>query len=111
MAKTLAQLTAKTVELPIVVDDDPEAFTVWYRPHNMTASIEQKALEWQKNGAELEALVETFIPVVAKWDLRMTEDSEIVPLTREAVAEVPSSILMLILEQVGQHRNPDPKGI
>lgn len=110
MAKTLSQLTAQTVELPIAVGDDPAAFIVHYRPHNMTADVEKKANEAIKNSAELEAAVEMALPIIASWDLRMDEDSGVVPVTKEGLSTVPVSILMLVMQQVGEHRNPDPKG-
>jgi hypothetical protein len=109
MPLTLSDLTAEKKKLPIAISDDPEAITVWYRPHNMTATIEKKAREAAEKGAELEAIVEMILPVVAEWDFRMTADADIVPCTREGFSEVPTSILLLILEAVGADRNPDPK--
>lgn len=110
MPATLNKLTAKTVKLAIAVDDDPEAITVWYRPHNMTAKVEERVQEEAGKNLELAALVEMTQSVLADWDLAMNEGEPTIPITKEGLSEVPASILMLIMEAISKDRKPDPKG-
>jgi hypothetical protein len=109
MPATLHSLTSKTVDLAIAIDDDPAAITVTYIPHALTPATEKRVQEAASKGYELESIVEMFLPVVSKWDLAMNPGEDPIPLEREALEEVPSSILMLILEAVAADRKPDPK--
>lgn len=110
MPATLHSLRSKVVTLPIRVDEDAAAFTIKYRPHNMTAAHEAKAAKFQTSGQELGALIELVLPVIDSWDLREYEDGPIVELTREALTEhVPADILLDMMNQISEDRKPDPK--
>lgn len=110
MPKSVKQFRDIIVELAIPMDDDPAAITVQYRPHNMTANHEVVASKAAGEGRELQALVGMVQPVVASWDLRMEEDGDIVPITTEGLSDVPSSILLMVLDAIAKDRNvEDPK--
>ncbi len=110
MPKSVKQFQDVLVELAVAMDDDPAAITVQYRPHNMTANHEVVASKAAAEGRELQALVAMVIPVVGSWDLRMEEDGDIVPITTEGLSDVPSSILLLVLDAIGKDRTvQDPK--
>lgn len=108
MPATLKSLQEKVVPLVIAIDDDPEAITLKYRPHNMTANIEEKVQAAAKEGRELEAVVEMTLPVLAEWDFRMDHGEPTIPVTKDGLSQVPSSILLLVLEAIGKDRTPDP---
>ena len=109
MPMTLTDMQSKTKRLAIKVDDDPEAFVVVYRPHNMTARVEDKVAAANRDGLELTALIHMVLPVVQSWDLRMSADSEPVALTEESLRDVPGDILLMVMEQISADIKPDPK--
>ena len=119
---------------------EDDVFTVQYRAHSLNANVEAVAQRAAKDGRELEALVDMALSVLVSWDLKpgpsedqlerlaaardpkaaSAIDAEIkatileqepIPITKEALMEVPASIFMLILTQIQESRNiPNPNG-
>lgn len=118
MAATLQSIKNKIGTLNIVIDreipaDDPDNFfTVRYHRHALTAKHEEAAREAVRDDRALGSLVEMMVPVLVDWDLKADPaDDAPIPITKEALVDnVPSSILMMILEQIGEAQSPNTNG-
>lgn len=109
MPLTLKDLTSKTKPLAIKVDEDPAAFNIVYRPHNMTADVETRVAAAAEKGLEIKGLIAMVLNVVESWDLQMEAKGPIVELSEKGLQDFPGDILLLVMEQITEDIKPDPK--
>jgi hypothetical protein len=88
--------------------DDTETVTGNYRPFAFTPRLLQEAEAAQKAGEVSETLAKTFAPLVASWDL--TDDGKPVPISADALMDVPVDILAGVTSAIGEAQRPNPKG-
>lgn len=91
----------RAVTKPVVVDLDGEIINATYRPNIYTISFERQ-LEAVTDDTDQAARL--FIELVASWDLY--DGDAVVPLTVEAVEEIPLEILTAILSSVRGELTP-----
>ncbi len=116
MPASLKSITSKraTVSVPVEPDDpDGDQVRVTYRPKAFTPRVYQRFAEMQANSTnEWESgpiLVEMFIRIVDKWDLRAdAEDEDPIPLTAEGLADVPVALMSSIIGEAISDQQPDP---
>lgn len=111
MAATLEKLTAKTVELPVVLDaDDPEStITVWYRPRGINLALAERAVRASSAEDQMESTIDYLLARLVRWDLRASDsDPEPLPVTRETLGLVPVDVLSTIADAIERDQNPNP---
>ena len=95
MPATKKSLTSKVNKLAVPMDDDPEAITVWYTNGKLTTKRQRQIQNLMEEGADDNAVViEQFLTFVSRWDFKDDEaDKEPIPLTVEALEDVPIEVL------------------
>lgn len=107
--KSIAKLAEKTAETYIEIDDDPQAIWIKYAPRKYTAKLEREVNAAIKDDRQAGSLVPAVRRLVVDWDLCMVEGDPVVPLNDEsALEDVPTEILFMIVQKIGQEQNPDP---
>lgn len=108
MGATLEKLTSKTAEATVLLDGES---TVWfrYRPRKYTAKLERTIQAAISEQLPSLSLVRAATVLLDAWDLTWEEGQDPIPLTEEALEEVPTEILTLILTAISDEQNPDPK--
>ncbi len=96
----------KDTTRPKLIDIDGETIALQFRPAKLTFAFD-KALREMSGPEPEEMLAEKILEVVADWDLE-SEPGEKVPLTVDALMDVPSEILMAVLRGVRSAGSPPP---
>ena len=107
MPVKLGDLTKQTKTTTVQFEGVEDPLTVTYRPRHLTPARQAAFREAAEAGRHTEALVEGIVGLVAAWDL-LGEDGRPVPLTAEALADVPLEVLGLVIEAIGQDVAPSP---
>lgn len=102
MPASLKKLTSKTNRLKIEIDGDPEAITVEYSTRKLTPRIQQElaalARDPDADPDGQRAVIMQFLSIVVGWDLAANEGEPPIPLTDEALLDMPVEILGAILD-------------
>ena len=108
MPATLQSLTSKVNKLPIKIDDDDAAITVWYTTRKLTPKRQRQIEKLIADGADdMDSVIEQFLVLVERWDLKAQPlDAESLPLTRETLEDVPIEVLGDILDQITAAMSP-----
>lgn len=108
MPATLESLTSKTHELPISIDDDPAAITVWYSTRKLTPKRQRQIEKLLADGAsDMDSVIEQMLVLVVKWDFKAkASDAAPMPLTKETLEDVPIETLGDILDQITAAMSP-----
>lgn len=93
----------KTISIPF----GETSLRVTYNPSFMTPRIERALAQAQRDQDIDAALLEPTTKLIRSWDL-CDNDDQVIALTVEALADVPSHLLMRILEAVGDDARPNP---
>lgn len=103
---------ALDTDLPVEERDPENSFHVTYKRHNLTAAHEALAQEAVRDDRALRAVCEMIVPILVSWDLKEDPESDApIPIDVDTlVQKVPSSILMLIIEQIGEAQRPNTNG-
>jgi hypothetical protein len=96
----------QTVEVPF----GAETVRVAYRPDYMTPAFEERLRALNESERPTETFLELFEGLVAAWDLKREEtDAEPIPIRREALREIPYSVLSEVLRRVQEAVVPNPQ--
>lgn len=106
MPATLKSLTAKTEVLDITIDDDPKAITIHYTPRGYTARIERQVKEAMDSQLASAMMIPMVLSMVTKWNFSPAPGEPPIPLTVKGLEDVPTEILGLIVEAVGEAMSP-----
>ncbi len=106
MPATLKSLTAKTRKIDIAIDDDPKAITIEYTPRGYTARIERQVKEAMESELASAMMIPMVLSMVTKWNLSPAPGDPPIPLTPEGLEDVPTEILGLIVETIGEEMSP-----
>lgn len=108
MPATLKSLTSKVNELPITIDDDPAAITIWYTTRKLTPKRQRAIEKLIADGADdMDSVIEQMLVLVTRWDFKADEaDKEPLPLTKETLENVPLETLGDILDQITAAMSP-----
>lgn len=108
MPATLKSLTSKVNKLPIKIDDDPAAITVWYTTRKFTPKVKRKIEKMLADGADdMDSVIEQMLILVVRWDFKADEtDKDPMPLTKESLEDVSIDILGEILDQITNDQVP-----
>jgi hypothetical protein len=97
---------------------DGEKAKVWFRPNTMTPSLEKEIRRMQRELADQDELdkqeaggrryLDTFCRVVIDWEV-LDEDGARVPITPEAISELPYNFLRAVLDACWSFDSTDPK--
>ena len=106
MAATLGKLIAQHPTVKVPVGDD--SMTVTYNAHAFDQATEEELSDFQAAGKGATMAVEMALKLVRSWDLKREEtDKEPIPLTREELRTVPTTVLSMIFEAIAEDRRPN----
>jgi hypothetical protein len=104
----VSSYTKKTRELTIPFeDDDDEPLHVTYRPRGLTTRILAQVHAAQKDENVASMLYATVPSVLESWDLT-NEDGVPIPITEDDLADLPSTLLLHVLNAVSEDIRPNP---
>jgi hypothetical protein len=119
MPASLSSITSKRATLYVPLDEndpDSQKVKVVYRPKSYDKKFERhmnKLLEEKKDDDELIAAavwIRSFLHIVQAWDLKWDDaDEEPIPLTEEALEDVPTEVISGIVRAIGEDQQTDPK--
>lgn len=90
----------------ISIDFDETPLRVSYRPASVTPRL-QKAVAEARDRQDIDAgLLDPLCRLIASWDLT-DDDEQPLPITPDAIADVPASILFAVLDAIGADMAPN----
>lgn len=81
---------------------------ITYSPAKVTPAVEGRAMALAGEQRALAMTVEVLVSVLSRWDL-LDDNDQVIPLTHEAMAEVPGMVLSEIMQAVMEDLRPNPK--
>jgi hypothetical protein len=119
MPASLSSITSKRATLYVPIDDEnPEGdkVKIVYRPKSYDKKFERHMnalLTDKEDDDELIAAsiwIRSLLHIVHSWDLKFSEsDDEPIPLTEEALEDVPTEVIAGIVRAIGEDQRTDPK--
>jgi hypothetical protein len=106
---TLKSITSKTNTVAVEIDGDPKAITVKYTTRKVTPRTMKALHEGLSNGTDpsgMDSIIDQLLAMVTEWDLRPDEGMDIIPLTKEALQDVPLEVLTLVVGAVTDDQVP-----
>ena len=108
----LANMLGPTGRIEIPVEGD-EPLVVAYRRSALTPRVQGQMLDVQKMAASevgsdaMRSLCEVFATILASWNLT-DDDGAVIPITTDALYDVPFATLNVIMEAIGAENRIDP---
>lgn len=110
----LAEIANQTKTIDVAFEGTDSTLSVTYQPNKMTPGREAAFAQAVKDaeagkgdGTVNDVVLAMFCYVVKRWDLE-GEDGQTVPLTAEALRDVPSAILTRAMRAIQEAGAPDP---
>ena len=91
----------------LTVPFDEGELNVIYKPNTVTVRLERQWTGIEGAKEAIDAAVDVILTLVDSWDL-LGEDDQPVPLTRDALEEVPGVILNRIVQSIMADQRPNP---
>ena len=107
MPINLGDLTKQTRTVTVRFEGTDDTLTVAYRPHCLTPARQAAFSQATREGRHTDVMIEGIQVLVTEWDL-LGEDGQPVPLTAEALAEVPMLVLGAVGAAIGEDVTPGP---
>lgn len=93
----------------LVIDfdtDDEESLTVLYRPRAITPRMERAFQALNQSGDADQVIFDSLNALIVSWDLTDDAGTEL-PRTKDALQDVPSSLLLHVFQKIAQDLNPN----
>lgn len=108
MPATLKSVTSKVNTVAVEIDGDPKGITVNYTTRKLTPRVQAEIDRFftEGKGDSVESVIEQFLVMAVSWDFVPDEGKPPIPLTKEALMDVPLEILGDVLGAITDDLSP-----
>lgn len=107
MPATLRSVTSVTNTVAVEIDGDPKGISVSYSTRRLTPRVQMAIAKAMADGADdLDSTIDQFLAIVTSWDFAADVGEKPIPLTKDALLDVPIEILSDVLEAVTDDMSP-----